>query len=328
MKDLIIKELIQNKNLFISGQEISNKYQITRAAVWKHIKKLKEEGYDIEAVTNKGYRLIEEPDKLKTAYLDFKDNWILGKEYIYFEEIDSTNVYAKQIAMDKKEGTIVVAEKQTKGKGRLGRTWVADKGVGIYMTVILKPHMIPSDAVMMTQVAAAAVVKAINHCYQCDAKIKWPNDIVIGNKKICGILTELSGEIENLNYIVLGIGVNVNQTKKDIPRDLQDKSTSIRICVDQKVSRQKLFHEVLEQLNNMYETFITEKSLDEVMNICRQYSATLGNHVKVLNYDKQLEGKAINITSRGGLIIEDESGNQTEIISGEVSVRGLYGYID
>ena len=328
MKDLIIKELIENKSTFISGQEISNKYQITRAAVWKHIKKLKEEGYDIESVTNKGYRLIEEPDKLETAYLDFEKNWIIGKEYLYFKEIDSTNAFAKQIAMDKQEGTIILAEKQTKGKGRLGRIWTSDEEVGIYMTVILKPDMLPSDAVMMTQVAAAAVVKAMQDTFQCDAKIKWPSDIILDNKKVCGILTELSGEIESLNYIILGIGVNVNQINKDFTEELQDKATSIRICLGEKVYRKKLLLTILDNLNKMYKAFANEKSLDNVMDICRQHSATLGKDVRVSKNHTIIEGKAIDITDRGGLMIQDKAGNQTEIISGEVSVRGLYRYVD
>lgn len=328
MKDLIIKELIENKDAFISGQEISNKYQITRAAVWKHIKKLKEEGYDIESVTNRGYRLVEEPDTLETAYLDFEEDWILGKEYIYFDEINSTNTYAKQVALDKQEGTIILAEKQTQGKGRLGRAWSSGKGLGIYMTVILKPQILPADTVIITQVAAAAIVQAIKKTLQCDAKIKWPNDIIINNKKVCGILTELSGEIENLNYIVIGIGINVNQVEEDFEKGLEDKATSIRACLGKKVSRKKLFHAAIESLNNMYKEFITQKSVDSVMNICREYSATIGKEVRVVYNNKNIEGKAIDITENGSLLVQDKDGNLTEIISGEASVRGLYRYVD
>lgn len=328
MRNLIIKELIENKDAFVSGQEISNKYQITRAAVWKYIKKLKEEGYNIESVTNKGYRLIGEPDKLEMAYLKFNPDWILGKEYIYFEEIDSTNAFAKQVALSKNEGAIILAEEQTRGKGRLGRIWSSNQGEGIYFTVILKPNMLPSDAVMMTQVAAAAVVTAIHDVLQCEAKIKWPNDIILGNKKVCGILTELSGEIESLNYIILGIGINVNQAEEDFPDELKDKATSIRQYLGKEISRKALLYGILDNLDKLYKAFSYEKSLEDIMDICRTHSATIGKDVQVLKNHQMIEGRAMDITSQGGLMIRDNEGNCTEVISGEVSVRGLYRYVD
>lgn len=328
MKDLILRELIENKNAFISGEDISKKYQVTRAAVWKYIKKLKEEGYQIESVTNKGYRLLSEPDKLERVYLDFDKDWILGKEFIYLEEVDSTNIYAKKIALLKPEGTIVLAEKQNKGKGRRGRNWDSSYGTGIWMSLILKPNIITSDAVMLTQVAAAAVVTALNEQLDCNAKIKWPNDIVVGNKKVCGILTELSGEIESLNYIVLGIGINVNQNLESFPDDIKEKAISLKACLGRHLSRKQILLSVLKYLNIFYNQFIKDNSLENIIDICKKESATLSKEIRIIKDDDDMEGKAIDLTNRGGLLVEDRQGQIIEIISGEVSVRGLYNYID
>lgn len=328
MKDLILKELIEKKGCFISGQELSKKYQITRAGIWKYMQKFKEEGYEIESVSNKGYRLISEPDKLETIHFDFDENWLIGKEYIYLDKVDSTNDYAKKIAAQKPDGSVILAEKQEKGKGRLGRGWNSGYKTGIWMSFILKPDIITSDAVMVTQIAAAAVVKGINEAVDCDAKIKWPNDIVVGNKKVCGILTELSGEIESLNYIIVGIGINVNQNASEFPEEIKDKATSLNIFTGKEVSRKKILISVLSYFDAYYKQFLKNHSLEGIIDVCKDYSATLNKRVRILHNGNESEGKAIGMTERGGLLVEDLHGNISEIISGEVSVRGLYNYAD
>lgn len=327
MRKNIIEELIKSKDNFVSGQFISEKYHITRAGVSKIIKKLREEGYSIESITNKGYKLIAEPDSLEMAYLDFDEKWLLGKEYIYFDEIDSTSIYAKKIAFDKPEGTVIVSEKQTMGKGRLGRSWDSDYKTGIWMSIILKPTILPSDAIIMTQVAAAAITEALNKTLDCGAKIKWPNDIVLGDKKICGILTEMNGEIDNLNYIILGIGINVNQNQEDIHADIVCKATSLSNHLQEYISRRRIIKAVLGELDYLYKKFICEKSIDDIIEICKHNSATIGKNVKVIKENEIIEGKAIDIDNKGQLIIQDNHNKEIKIISGEVSVRGLYGYI-
>lgn len=328
MKGLMIKELIESKGNFISGQEMSRRYNISRAAVWKYIKKLKEEGYEIKSVNNKGYCLISEPDRLETAYLDFKKEWKIGRKYIYLEEVDSTNEYAKKIANNRPDGTIVLAEDQTKGKGRLGRSWCSGDKEGIWMSFILKPDIMTSDAMLVTQIAAASVVKGLNDALDCNAKIKWPNDIVLGNKKVCGILTELSGEIESLNYIILGIGINVNQDMETFSDELKKKATSLKHYLGKHVSRKEILLSVIENLNLHYNDFLKNHSLADTIDICRNYSATLSKEVKIIHNGEERQGKAIDLTDQGGLIIEDQEGKTFEIISGEVSVRGLYDYLD
>jgi len=328
MKDLIIKELIEHKGTFISGQQISKKYHITRANVWKYIQKLKEEGYQIDSVTNKGYRLLEVPDRLDMAYLEFDEKWIIGKEYLFLEEIDSTNSYAKKIAPQRQDGTVVLSENQTKGKGRLGRDWKSSYGTGIWMSLILKPDIIPKDAVLLTQVAAAAVVKGINEVLDCGVRIKWPNDIVLGNKKVCGILTELSGEIESINYIVIGIGINVNQNPEDFPQEIEDKATSLKKFTGADISRKAIIKAIMKYMNNYYLQFLKSQSLEGVVEVCREFSATLKKEVRVIQNGKEICGEAIDLSDRGALIVEDREGNRHEIISGEASVRGMYHYVD
>lgn len=327
MRKNIIRELINSKDNFVSGQFISEKYNITRAGVSKIIKKLREDGYQIESITNKGYRLLMKSDTLEMAYLDFDESWILGKEYFYFDKIDSTSIYAKKIAADQPEGTIIISEKQTNGKGRLGRSWDSEYKSGIWMSIILKPNILPSEASIMTQVAAAAIVNALNKTCDCDAKIKWPNDIVCGDKKICGILTEMSGEIDHLNYVVLGIGVNVNQKQEEISQEISFKATSISQYLGRDISRDVVLQAILAELDYFYRKFISGKCLNEIIEICKYNSATLGKNVKVIKDNEIIEGKAMDIDSMGQLIIQDNHDKEIKIISGEVSVRGLYGYI-
>ncbi len=328
MKEKILKELIENKGNFISGQEVSKRLHITRANVWKYIHKLKEEGYEIESVTNKGYRLLAMPDSLDMVYLDFDKEWVIGKEYIYLEEVDSTNEYAKRVASEKPDGTIVLAENQYKGKGRLGREWRSLSGTGIWMSLILKPDILPADAILITQVAAAAVVKGITSVLDCEVKIKWPNDVVIRNKKVCGILTEFSGEIESINYIVVGIGINVNQHSKDFPDEIRDKATSIREYMGKDISRKRIVKETVKYFNQYYLEFLKDQSLKGIIDICKKYSATLHKEVRIIQNGHETIGRAVDLTDRGTLIVEDKKGAEIEIISGEVSVRGLYHYTD
>ena len=213
MRDKIIKIILDNKDNFISGEELSKQLGISRAAVLKHINILREEGYNIESVNRKGYRLIGSNDDLlnpQNIYHNLKTDFI-GKNIIHLETVDSTNDYLKKIANEVEEGTVVISEEQTRGKGRWGRQWESEANEGIWMSIILKPEVEPVKAPFITLIAGAAIVKSLNNL-KVPAKIKWPNDIIINNKKISGILTELSAEIERINYVVVGIGMNVKNT--------------------------------------------------------------------------------------------------------------------
>lgn len=325
MREKILEVILDNEKEFISGEELSKKLGISRTAIWKHIRILRSQGYNIESVNKKGYRLIDEPTDLlnpQNIYRNLKTKFI-GKNVLHFETIDSTNDYAKKIGNELRDGSVIISEEQTKGKGRLGRVWESKAGEGIWMSIILKPNIIPNKAPFITLIAGASIVKALN-ILGVDAKIKWPNDITINNKKLSGILTELSAEIERVNYIVVGIGMNVKDT--DFEEELQDKATSL-YKENYNVSRVDIVKEILCQFEKLYLDYIEKDDKKEVLDICRQYSAIINKEIYVIKNDQKELVDCIGINEEGNLIIKNKDGKLEEIMSGEVSIRGVKGYV-
>ncbi|MDY4737215.1 biotin--[acetyl-CoA-carboxylase] ligase [Terrisporobacter sp.] len=325
MREKILEVILDNEKEFISGEELSKKLGISRTAIWKHIRILRSQGYNIESVNKKGYRLVDEPTDLlnpQNIYRNLKTKFI-GKNVLHFETIDSTNDYAKKIGNELRDGSVIISEEQTKGKGRLGRVWESKAGEGIWMSIILKPNIIPNKAPFITLIAGASIVKALN-ILGVDAKIKWPNDITINNKKLSGILTELSAEIERVNYIVVGIGMNVKDT--DFEEELQDKATSL-YKENYNVSRVDIVKEILCQFEKLYLDYIEKDDKKEVLDICRQYSAIINKEIYVIKNDQKELVDCIGINEEGNLIIKNKDGNLEEIMSGEVSIRGVKGYV-
>ena len=321
MREKILEVILDNEKEFISGEELSKKLGISRTAIWKHIRILRSQGYNIESVNKKGYRLVDEPTDLlnpQNIYRNLKTKFI-GKNILHFETIDSTNDYAKKIGNELRDGSVIISEEQTKGKGRLGRVWESKAGEGIWMSIILKPNIIPNKAPFITLIAGASIVKALN-ILGVDAKIKWPNDITINNKKLSGILTELSAEIERVNYIVVGIGMNVKDT--DFEEELQDKATSL-YKENYNVSRIDIVKEILCQFEKLYLDYIEKDDKKEVLDICRQYSAIINKEIYVIKNDQKELVDCIGINEEGNLIIKNKDGNLEEIMSGEVSIRGV-----
>lgn len=325
MKNKILNTL-KDADGFVSGEELSKILGVSRTAVWKHISKLKQEGYELESVTRKGYRLLHSPDLLTAEELAYGLNTEkIGQKILCFDEIDSTNLEVKRQALDdEKHGLVVVAEEQTKGRGRKGRQWVSPKGTGIWMSLMLKPDLSPSSAPMLTLVAGLAVCEAIQGQTGLEAQIKWPNDIVVQKKKICGILTEMNGEIDHLNYIVLGIGVNVNV--EGFPKELEDIATSLKIASGKEVSRVQLLQKILERLEHYYRIFERDGDLQNLIEGYKSHCITYNKEVKVLGPLETMEGIVVDITDQGELILETEEGTK-KVVSGEVSVRGMYGYV-
>lgn len=325
MREKILKVILDNEKEFISGEELSKKLGISRTAIWKHIRILRSQGYNIESVNKKGYRLVDEPTDLlnpQNIYRNLKTKFI-GKNVLHFETIDSTNDYAKKIGNELRDGSVIISEEQTKGKGRLGRVWESKAGEGIWISIILKPNIIPNKAPFITLIAGASIVKALN-ILGVDAKIKWPNDITINNKKLSGILTELSAEIERVNYIVVGIGMNVKDT--DFEEELKDKATSL-YKENYNVSRVDIVKEILCQFEKLYLDYIEKDDKKEVLDICRQYSAIINKEIYVIKNDQKELVDCIGINEEGNLIIKNKDGNLEEIMSGEVSIRGVKGYV-
>lgn len=318
MKSRVL-EMLRAAEGYISGEGISNKLGISRNAVWKHINKLRSEGYGIESVTNRGYRLNSSPDVISAEKIQQGlGTEFIGRKIVCMEETDSTNNAAKA-ASDMPDGTLFISEIQTGGKGRLGRAWVSPKGTGIWMSLLLKPELLPEDVSQITLIVGMAVAKSIG----CGAKIKWPNDVVIGTKKVCGILTEMSAEIERVNYVVPGIGINVNMESFD--GELREKATSMYIETGKKFERCAIIRAFVEKFEVLYKKFLTG-GIATLAEDYRKLCVTIGKEVSVIYPGRIVNGKAVDINDRGELIVETENGIIT-VGSGEVSVRGMYGYI-
>ena len=322
-----ILALLRGNDKFISGQELCNRFGVSRTAVWKVINQLKKEGYRIEAVQNKGYHMVSFPDLLSKYELDsrLETNW-LGRENIYKEDTVSTNADVRRMAEDGAgDGLLVVADSQKMGKGRRGRVWESPKGTNLYFSMLLKPDIAPDKASMITLVAAYSVACIIRKNTGLDAKIKWPNDIVVNKKKVCGILTEMSMERDYIHHIVVGIGINVNE--EVFPEELSGIATSLKNEKGSLISRANLLSDILAQFEKDYTTFLEAGDLKVFMDAYNSLLVNKGALVKVLDPKGEFSGIAGGITEDGMLIVFKENGQIEKVYAGEVSVRGMYGYV-
>jgi len=322
VKDKVLTILKEGKDSFISGEKISEELGVTRAAVWKSINKLKDEGYFIDSISKNGYKLVSSPDLL-TIYeiYDFLNTKYIGRNIIHFDTIDSTNTKAKALASKGAEdGTIVISEEQISGRGRLDRNWCSPKFKGIWMSVILRPNIDPINASTITLIGAAAVNKALKD-FNIKTQIKWPNDIILNNKKLCGILTEMSSELNQINYIVIGIGVNVNISHEEFPKNINEIATSLKIEGGHNFSRQKLTAAILNHFEKLYEEFILDNNLSSTIDICRKNSYLIGKEIKLYNRGQLIAAKAVDISDEGLLVIEHKDGKIEKVISGEVTLH-------
>jgi len=325
MKGYIL-QLLEESNDYISGEMMSQRLGVSRTAIWKIIKQLREEGYEIHSGTNKGYRLLYSPDRVtKEEVQKYVDTSYMGKEFIYEEQMDSTNDYAKKLARQGAvEGTGVITEQQTKGRGRMGRKWESPKGTGIWLSYILRPSIPPIDVPFITLLTGLAVCKAIQIETGLDPKIKWPNDVVLGGKKVCGILTEMNAEMEQVHYVIVGIGMNVNT--KEFADELDAMATSLYLESKKKYERKKIVGQICIQLEKYYESFKDINYRAQILQEYKKYCITIGKEVRVIRSHEELIGKAIDLLPTGELVIQSSSGVKKIVRSGEVSVRGIYGY--
>ncbi|MGV8153521.1 MAG: biotin--[acetyl-CoA-carboxylase] ligase [Alkaliphilus sp.] len=326
MKKQILKELYRAKAEYISGEKLSTKLGVSRNAIWKNISSLKKEGHVIESARNRGYRLLSSDLEISQTDLQVSiSTKKIGKKIICFDEIDSTNNYAKKIACREEHGTVIIAESQTAGRGRRGRDWVSPKNEGLWMSIILKPIIPLSEASKITQIAALSICNAIRELCKCEALIKWPNDIVINGKKVCGILTEMTGELGEISFIIVGIGINIKT--REFTEDLSAIATSLLIESKTEVSRKELFLRIMEKFEKYYESFIENVSLESIVPEIRKYSALVGKEIIVVRGNKKIYAIAKDITSEGELSIETSEGEKIILNSGEVSIRRKNGYV-
>lgn len=334
MKSEILK-LLRGADGYISGQEISERFGVSRTAVWKVIRQLQEEGYQVEAVRNKGYHILDSPDVMTKEELDslMHTRWA-GKNIVYYDATDSTNLRIRELGdAGAPHGTLAVADRQTAGRGRRGRSWESPPGSSIYMSILLRPDIPPDRAPMLTLVMALSVAEGICQCMQTGGnsgnslaiQIKWPNDIIINGKKLAGILTEMSSQVDYINHVTVGVGINVNRT--EFPEEIRETASSLCLECGHTVKRAPLIAAVMERLEENYDIFLRTLDLSGLM---ERYSALLVNRdreVTVLGAKEQYRAHALGINNTGELIVRREDGSIEEIFAGEVSVRGVYGYV-
>ena len=326
MKEELLS-LLRERNEYVSGQELCRHFGVSRTAIWKAVNRLKEAGYEIEAVPNKGYRVLSCPDSVAAVEVSsLMETDVIGRDVRYMETIDSTNLYARRLGEDGAvEGVLVVADEQTAGKGRSGRHWTTPPGSAIAMSVLLRPRIAPERISMVTLVMGLAVAKAVRELYGLDALIKWPNDVVVNGKKICGILTEMSAELMAVNYIVIGVGINSNM--KEFPEEIRTTATSIALELGRDVSRARLIAEVMKHFETLYRSFLETSDLSGIISDYNAILVNIGRRVRVLEPGNEYSAKALGIDRNGRLLVRTDEGTVRDVYAGEVSVRGIYGYV-
>ncbi|MCI8834854.1 MAG: biotin--[acetyl-CoA-carboxylase] ligase [Ruminococcus sp.] len=328
MKAEILKLLRESED-YISGQKLCDKLGVSRTAVWKVIQKLQEEGYQVEAVRNRGYHIAKSPDVVSREELESlllkKTKWA-GQKICYFAETDSTNIQAKRLGEEgAPHGTLVVADKQNAGRGRRGKGWESPSGHSVYMTLLLRPEIPPVKAPMLTLVMAYSVAEGLRFAAGVDARIKWPNDIVLHGKKLVGILTEMSTEIDFINHVVIGVGINVNMDS--FPEEIADTATSLKIETGQVQKRGPLIVEILRRFEKNYETYLKTEDLSGLREAYNHLLVNCEREVQILGARDSYRAVALGINDGGELLVKKEDGSVEAVYAGEVSVRGIYGYV-
>ncbi|MEW6661825.1 MAG: biotin--[acetyl-CoA-carboxylase] ligase [Bacillota bacterium] len=319
-KDILIL-LRRHAGEYLSGEDLSRQLGVSRTAVWKHIQSLRDAGYQIDSQPRRGHCLVAVPDKLYPQEISAGlTAGRIGQAIHYFEEVRSTNEEARRLAeRGAEEGTLVLAESQTGGKGRLGRHWLSPAGKGVWLSLILRPPIQPAKAPHLTMVAAVAAARAVEEASGLKAGIKWPNDILVNGKKVCGILTELKAEAERVHYAVVGIGLNVNLSPADLPPELHATATSLAIETGHPVSRVLLTQGLLVHLEAFYTGYLAQgfgliKEAWEKMNV------TLGRPVQVTAPEGRFSGIALDIDADGALLVAGEGGIRA-FYAGDVTLR-------
>jgi BirA family biotin operon repressor/biotin-[acetyl-CoA-carboxylase] ligase len=321
MRTKIVKALLDADG-YVSGEELSKSLGVSRAAVWKHIKALKEEGAVIEAHSRRGYRLLHSPDSLRPEYVKAY-GLPNGVCYSWKEDVDSTNDEAKRAARDgAPDRSVFVTEHQTKGKGRLGRGWESHKGEAVEMTVLLRPGFPPAKAPVITFAAALGILRAVRRICHVQAEIKWPNDVVYQGKKLCGILTEMSADLDRVEFLVCGMGLNANQKK--FAKEVENRAISLRMITGEKVDRPQLCAAMVEDVLFYCDRYI-RKGMDAIFEEYCSHSVVVGKEVKVICGNDTFAGRCEGF-SRDGAILVRIGEEQKQFYAGEVSIRGMHDY--
>lgn len=323
MKEAVLRLLKKARGAYVSGEEICKSLLVTRTAIWKHIQALREDGYEIEARPRYGYQLIRIPDRLYPEEIKegISTRSIGQNKIFYFPTLTSTTEPAREAAQKGcAEGTLVVAEEQTGGRGRLDRVWYSPQYKGIFLSLVLRPPVNPSEASQVTMLAAVALALAINKETGVSAGIKWPNDLLVQGKKVCGILADLNAEMDRVNYLVLSAGLNANHAPEDFPEDIKNAATSLKIETGHTVERAKLVRACLEFFEHWY-TLWLDQGFGPILSAWKKVSVSLNCPVRIHTLNKSWEGWAEDVDKDGALLLRLPNGELQRLVSGEVSLR-------
>lgn len=319
LDDEILQILRKSPDTFFSGEEISHRLRVSRTAVWKRIARFRAMGYAIEGSPRLGYRLIQSPDLLTPLEVKplLKTKW-LGKTIHHFQTLDSTNSKAYELALHgAEEGEVVITESQTKGRGRLTRQWYSPPLLNLYLSVILRPQIPPQQASLMTLMAAIATAETIKQISGLSPSIKWPNDLLLRDRKVAGLLNEIHSETDRIHFVILGIGVNLNMEEKDFPKEIQATATSLRMEIGGPISRKEFLQSLLMELEAWYTIFIKQGG-QIILNAWRERAQIKGRYVRVSSFGENLFGRAVDIDSDGALILETAEGSQIRVLAGDL----------
>lgn len=324
-KEKILNLLRASRSDFVSGEELARTCGISRTMVWKHVKSLEREGFGIEAVPSQGYRITSVPDVLRQS--DIKPGLktrVIGRDIHLFSEVASTNTLAMEMASaGAPEGTVVIAEAQSGGKGRLGRKWISPKG-NLYLSVVLRPTIPTHKAPLITLMGAVATASAIRTTCALKAGIKWPNDILISGKKVSGLLTEMSAEQDRIRHIVLGIGLNVNMEMGELPPEVRGLTTTLAGEAGARIDRTALLQQILRDIEYWYLKFVNHEA--DILEEWKKLNLTIGNRVTVSGAGEAFEGLAQGVDHEGRLLIKLDDGTIRAVAAGDVSVvKGYRG---
>lgn len=318
-KNELLKRLFGADGQPVSGQDIADEFGLSRTAIWKYVKDLEKEGYEIGTVRKKGYYLIAVPDRVNEANVKkHLKATTFGKQIKYMEICESTQLIAHEEAQNgAPNGTVIISEEQTSGKGRMSRPWDSAARKGIWMSVIARPALTPQQAPQMTLVAAVAVTRAIQEVTGVEPSIKWPNDILIKGKKVTGILTELQADPDRVKAVILGIGINVNQTEDDFPDELKTIATSLKIELGLSINRAELIAKTLQFLEQYTELYVSH-GFNPIKLLWEGYSNTAGRRIRAVMFNETIEGTALGISNEGVLELRLDDGTIRGIFSADI----------
>ncbi|NBJ71463.1 biotin--[acetyl-CoA-carboxylase] ligase [Roseburia sp. 1XD42-34] len=319
-RNQLIQLLAKNEEDYISGQALSEELNISRSAIWKHMKELEKDGYEIEAKSKRGYRIISYPEKISenTVRWGLETKW-LGKNVIHREVTSSTQIIAHNAAKEHKgHGTIVIADEQISGRGRMNRDWHSKKGDGMWMSMVLQPSLPPYLAPQLTLLTAVALAETIEELTALMPSIKWPNDILFDNEKKCaGILTELQAEQDQIQYVIIGVGLNINQESKDWPVEVQQRATSLQIETGRQWSIKQIMQHFLKHFEILYDTYMQQGFL-AVKTKWEAYGFKMGERITIRQLDRHRQAIFYGLADDGALLIKNEDGSVERLYSGEI----------